>query len=307
MALLQLSDFDDYKEFLQQQLSESPDMTLTQLKAKLIASHAVSCLDHTMQTWLERARSSVPKRAIKRGFSDLPTLEDLEEYGDYLRGLLAEDPSLRWFKLREAIKAKGFLVLDRTMRNWLDRYHGEIERERARAVLFEEQRTNASILASTQRRNKPLHLMTVSSDQRDYLWAYQQYSVMIRRPTSSPEFHTLYGHSGRVTSAVFSQDQRWALTASRDQTARIWPIYFGHDMDETKELRGHTGPVSSAMFSEDGALVVTSSVDKTAKIWNASTGECTMTLRGHTDDMLCAVLSPDGRAVLTTSDATATI
>ena len=110
MALLQLSDFDAYEEFLQQQLSESPGITPTELKQKLIELYAVSCLDRTMQTWLGRARSSVPKRAIKRGFSDLPTLEDLEEYGDYLRGMLAEDPSLRWRKLREAIKAKGFLV-----------------------------------------------------------------------------------------------------------------------------------------------------------------------------------------------------
>ena len=37
MALLQLSDFDGYEEFLQQCLSESPDITVTQLKAKVIA------------------------------------------------------------------------------------------------------------------------------------------------------------------------------------------------------------------------------------------------------------------------------
>ena len=81
-----------------------------------------------MQTWLERARAAAPKRAIKRGSSDLPTLEDIEEYGDYLRDLLAEDPSIGRRKLREAIKAKGFLVSERTMRNWLDRYHGKCSR-----------------------------------------------------------------------------------------------------------------------------------------------------------------------------------
>ena len=31
-------------------------------------------------------------------------------------------------KLREAIRAKGFLVSERTMRNWLDRYHGKCSR-----------------------------------------------------------------------------------------------------------------------------------------------------------------------------------
>ena len=81
-----------------------------------------------MQTWFERARVDAPKPIIKRGSSDVPTLEDLEEHGEYLRGLLAEDPSMGWRKLREAIKAKGFLVPERTMRSWLDRYHGNCSR-----------------------------------------------------------------------------------------------------------------------------------------------------------------------------------
>ena len=123
MALLQLSDFEQYADFLRQQLSESPAITITELRDKLIQEHAVSCLDRTMQTWLERARADAPKRTIKRGSSDLPTLEDLEEYGDYLRGLLAEDPSLGRRKLREAIKAKGFLVSEKTMSIWIARYH----------------------------------------------------------------------------------------------------------------------------------------------------------------------------------------
>ena len=87
----------------------------------------------------------MPKRAIKRGFSDLPTLEDPEEYGDYLRGLLAEDPSLRRFKLREAIKEKGFLVSDKKMRIWLDRYHGAMERERERESKGLRRTTNQSL------------------------------------------------------------------------------------------------------------------------------------------------------------------
>ena len=81
-----------------------------------------------MQSWLERARATAPKRAIKRGSSDLPTLEDLGEYGDYLRGLLAEDPSLGYRRLREAIKAKGVVVSQKTMQNWLARYHGKSSR-----------------------------------------------------------------------------------------------------------------------------------------------------------------------------------
>ena len=52
-----------------------------------------------MRSWLERARAAAPKRAIKRGPSDLPTLENLEEHGDYLRGLLADDETMGFWKL----------------------------------------------------------------------------------------------------------------------------------------------------------------------------------------------------------------
>ena len=77
---------------------------------------------------MERARAAAPKRAIKRGSSDLPTLENLDAYADFLRGLLGEDAIMGRWKLREAMKAKGFLVSERTMRNWLDRYHGMCQR-----------------------------------------------------------------------------------------------------------------------------------------------------------------------------------
>ena len=63
---------------LRQQLSEEPAITLVALRDRLIQMHGVSCLERTMQSWLERARASAPKRAIKRGTSDLPTLESLE-------------------------------------------------------------------------------------------------------------------------------------------------------------------------------------------------------------------------------------
>ena len=128
MAVLQLSDMDQYADFLHRQLSETPGIGAALLRDKLIQEHAVSCLERTMRSWLERARAGAPKRAIKRGSSDLPTLENLEEHGDYLRGLLEDDASMGWRKLREAIKTKGFLVSEKTMRNWLDRHHGKCSR-----------------------------------------------------------------------------------------------------------------------------------------------------------------------------------
>ena len=81
-----------------------------------------------MRSWLERARAIVPKRAFKRGSSDLPKLENLEEHNDYLRGLLVDDPTISGWDLREAMKKKGFLVSQRTMHTWVNRHNGKSTR-----------------------------------------------------------------------------------------------------------------------------------------------------------------------------------
>jgi WD40 repeat protein len=68
-----------------------------------------------------------------------------------------------------------------------------------------------------------------------------------------------------VWSAVFSLDGSRIVTASADNTARIW------DAASAKQiavLRGHEGIVYYAVFSPDGSRIVTASADNTARIWD---------------------------------------
>jgi WD40 repeat protein len=76
----------------------------------------------------------------------------------------------------------------------------------------------------------------------------------------------LRGHLRAVTSAEFSPDGRWLVTASDDWTARVWEAATGK---EWLTLRGHRGPVVSATFSPDGRTVLTASADGTARLWPA--------------------------------------
>lgn len=115
----------------------------------------------------------------------------------------------------------------------------------------------------------------------------------------------MHGHTGIVTSASFSPNGKYVVTASYDKTARIWDATSRKSL---KVLRGHTDSVENAVFSPDGQYLVTASHDGTARIWDVATGESLKVLRGHTDIVRGAVFSPDGKSVVTASwDKTARI
>ena len=153
-------------------------------------------------------------------------------------------------------------------------------------------------------------------------------------------------HHRPVVSAVFSPDGDQVLTASEDETARIWDITAG---TQTKLFQEHHGALKLASFSLDGSRALTASADSSAivwdagsgqpvaklystdainaasfsadgtrvvtgtetgtvQVWDAASGKQIALLRGHTDRVNSAVFSPDGKLVVTASrDRTARI
>nr|MDZ8022707.1 tetratricopeptide repeat protein [Nostoc sp. SerVER01] len=67
-----------------------------------------------------------------------------------------------------------------------------------------------------------------------------------------------------VINASFSPDGNRIVTASYDNTARVWDTSTGKLLSE---LKGHQDPVINASFSPDGNRIVTASYDNTARVW----------------------------------------
>ena len=123
--------------------------------------------------------------------------------------------------------------------------------------------------------------------------------LTLSSPSAPGKLSCSIGHEDALNSAVFSPDGQYILTASADQTARLWEQASGK---EIMTYRGHERSVNSAVFSPDGEYILTASHDQTARLWERSSGKQIMTYRGHEFWVTSAVFSPDGEYILTASD-----
>ena len=115
----------------------------------------------------------------------------------------------------------------------------------------------------------------------------------------------LVGHTAEVHVARFSPDGKRIVTASADQTAKVWDAETGHLL---VTLTGHAGAIYDANFSSDGKRIATASADQSAKVWDSDSGHLSETLAGHSGVVYNATFSPDGKRVVTASaDSTARI
>jgi hypothetical protein len=108
--------------------------------------------------------------------------------------------------------------------------------------------------------------------------------------------HQQLGHQNIVNSASFSPDGQHIVTASSDNTAKVWDL----SGKLLAELIGHQSSVISASFSPDGQRIVTASRDNTAKVWDLS-GKLLAELIGHQGSVISASFSPDGQHIVTAS------
>ncbi|MEY4748079.1 MAG: hypothetical protein RIQ60_293 [Pseudomonadota bacterium] len=161
----------------------------------------------------------------------------------------------------------------------------------------------AGELASTAEllaKDKPDQSLLLAMEARKIDPASARANGLLRAADASYPYRLVFrGHERAVMSAKFSPDGNLVLTASLDNTARLWEVASGKEL---RVLRGHEAPVRSAQFSPDGATVLTASDDNTVRLWNIASGKELRALRGHEFRVGRAQFSPDGKTVLTANE-----
>jgi WD40 repeat protein/serine/threonine protein kinase len=115
-------------------------------------------------------------------------------------------------------------------------------------------------------------------------------------PSARPAcLRLLRGHGDFIGGLALSADGKVAVSASRDETLRVWDVASGECQ---RTLIGHGGPVNGVALSPDGRLAVSAGDDMTLRVWDLSSGECLRVLRGHTNCVLGVSLSADASLAL---------
>ncbi|MFP4394569.1 MAG: hypothetical protein ACLFTI_04820 [Anaerolineales bacterium] len=115
---------------------------------------------------------------------------------------------------------------------------------------------------------------------------------------------SLTGHTDYVHQLAWSPDDTRLLSASSDDTARIWDAASGKEI----AVLAHEGQVNCAVWHPQGNRILTCSEDGAAALWDAATGERQLTFEGHGAPVTSGRWNAAGDRLLTTSmDKTALV
>lgn len=110
------------------------------------------------------------------------------------------------------------------------------------------------------------------------------------------EVNRLSGHLGPIWEIDFSPNKELILSASEDNTAKLWKL----DGTLLTTYEGHKAGVWAVDFSDDQSKVITASWDRTIKIWDIG-GKLLKTLTGHRDNVWEVEYAPQDQIIASAS------
>lgn len=153
------------------------------------------------------------------------------------------------------------------------------------------------------------HVVTSGYDRRILLWKPEDIvpfnfeKIVSGQKVEPTPYIAFEGHQESVQSAEFSQDGSMIISASHDNTVKLWDV---ETVKAIKTFRGHDSWVQAATLLNDGKWILSASHDAQLKLWNIAGYAEIRTLKGrvlakHVDAILDVSFSKDGKRLVTAS------
>jgi WD40 repeat protein len=127
--------------------------------------------------------------------------------------------------------------------------------------------------------------------------------LLVATAPGDESIRTFIGHTGDIEGIAFAPDGRTALTASQDNTVKLWDLATGKDIRTFKgNSSGDIPRIYSVAFAPDGRSALSGAFD-TLSLWDVTTGKEIRSFYGARDFsyVQSVAFAPDGRTALSGS------
>jgi len=107
------------------------------------------------------------------------------------------------------------------------------------------------------------------------------------------------GHGSKINDIVYTDDNKYIITCSDDNTCKIWEFSTGKLI---RSLNNHNKRINGIDYNPLDKLILTYSEDASICIWNLNQSSPLFKLDGHLENINKALFNPKRREVISVSD-----
>ncbi len=115
--------------------------------------------------------------------------------------------------------------------------------------------------------NKSARCIAIAPKRGEFAVGYSDNSIKIFDLVSKQLKYNLDAHNGSVFTLVYSPNEQFLLSGSRDAHLKVWDTSVNYQLHQS--VVAHLFAINHIVFSPDGLYFATGSMDKAVKIWGS--------------------------------------